>query len=384
MSGSGPSAGPAVHQFVPALIPRDATGSHTLLLRQTLRAAGWRSEIFAEATHDELLGESIFFERYPEHAAAGDVVIYQFSTSSAVAEFLADRPEPLVVDYHNLTAPDLLMTWDPPGAARAEAAERQLEMLARRAVLGLADSAYNEAGLVAAGCARTAVVPVLIDFDRLVSEPDTRVATQLAASKAEGGADWLFVGRLVPSKGQHDLVKAFWVYRHLYDPAARLHLVGATPSADYLAAVRGFVVDLGLEAAVRITGEVSDASLAAHYAAADVYVSCSVHEGFGVPLLEALRVDVPVVALAAGAVPDTLGDGGLLLERAEPSVVATAVHRVLADRQLRAALAEAGHERVAAHTLAGSGRRAVEAIARVAGQPPGGELAALAGARGTP
>jgi glycosyltransferase involved in cell wall biosynthesis len=370
-AGDGPPPARAVHQFVPALIARDATGSHTLLLRQALREAGWRSEIFAEATHDELLAETVPVEEYPARAAPGDVLVYQFSTSSAVAEFLAGRPEPLVLDYHNVTHPELYGDWDPASAARSAAALDQLALLAPKAALGLADSAFNEADLVAAGCRRTAVVPVLVDLDRLAAPPDPRVAARLRAGKAAGGADWLFVGRLVPSKAQHDLVKAVWAYRRCYDPAARLHLVGPTPSRRYLASLRGFVADLGLSEAVRITGEVSDAALAAYYAAADAYVSLSVHEGFGVPLLEAMRSSVPVVALSAGAVEGTLGGAGLLLGRAEPALVAAAVHRAVCDPALRARLVAAGHAQVARHTLAGSARLAVEAVATVAGPPPG-------------
>lgn len=356
-----------VHQFVPALIPRDATGSHTLLLRQALRDAGWRSEIYAEATHDELAGESIRVEEYPARAVPGDVLVYQFSTSSMVAHLLADRPEPLVLDYHNVTRPELYDGWDPASAKRSAEALEQLALLAPRATLGLADSELNRADLVAAGCRRTEVVPVLVDLDRLVAEPDPRVAERLAAGRAGGGHDWLFVGRLVPSKAQHDLVKALWAYRRLYDPRARLHLVGPTPSRRYLAALRAFVRDLGLDGAVRITGEVSDAALAAHFAGADCYVSLSVHEGFGVPLLEAMRASVPVVALAAGAVPGTVGTAAVLLERAEPVTVAAAVHRVLDDGRLRERLVAAGHRQVDLHTLAGSGRRAVDALAAVAG-----------------
>ncbi|MGH9093172.1 MAG: glycosyltransferase family 4 protein, partial [Acidimicrobiales bacterium] len=335
-----------VHQFVPALIPRDATGSHTLLLRQSLRDAGWRSEIYAEATHDELAGESIRVEEYAARAVPGDVLVYQFSTSSMVADLLADRPEPLVLDYHNVTHPELYGGWDPASARRSAEALEQLALLAPRAVLGLADSELNRADLVAAGCRRTAVVPVLVDLDRLVAEPDPRVAARLAAGKEAGGEDWLFVGRLVPSKAQHDLVKALWAYRRLYEPRARLHLVGPTPSGRYLAALRAFVRDLGLEGAVRITGEVPDAALAAHFACADAYVSLSVHEGFGVPLLEAMRASVPVVALAAGAVPDTVGTAAVLLDRARPVAVAAAVHRVLADGRLRERLAAAGRRQV--------------------------------------
>ena len=356
---------PAVHQFVPALIPRDATGSHTLLLRQALRDAGWRSDVFAEATHDELLAESIPLEHYPRYAAAGDVLVYQLSTSSAVADFLLGRPERLVLDYHNITRPELSERWDPEPARRSAEALAQLAQLAPRSVLGLADSEFNELDLVAAGCPRTAVVPVLVDLDRLVAPADRRTADRLAAAKAAGGADWLFVGRVVPSKAGHELVKALWAYRRLYDPAARLHLVGSTPSNRYLAALRAFVADLGLQDAVRITGEVSDGALAAYFEAADVYVSLSLHEGFGVPLLEAMQVGVPVVARPAGAVADTVGDGGLLLDRPDPTTVAAAVHRVLTDPALRDRLVAAGRRRVAAHSLADSGRRTVEAIAAV-------------------
>jgi L-malate glycosyltransferase len=379
----GPRRARAVHQFVPALIARDATGSHTLLLRQALREAGWRSEIFAEATHDDLLGETLEVASYPGMAAPDDVLVYQFSTSSDLADFLVERPEPLVLDFHNITHPDLLAGWDPASAARSTAAFDQLAALAPRAALGLADSAYNEADLRAAGCRRTAVVPVLVDLERLVAPPDLRLAARLAAGKAAGGADWLFVGRLVPSKAQHELVKALWAYRRCYDPAARLHLVGPTPSRRYLASLRAFVADLGLREAVRISGEVSDEALAAYFSVADVYVSLSVHEGFGVPLLEAMRASVPVVARDAGAVGATVGGAGLLLGRAEPALVAAAVQRVLTDGVLRARLGAAGAAQVARHTLTGSGRRAVEAIAAVAGPPPSDGRAAPVTGRGS-
>jgi len=365
-----PHATRAVHQFVPALIPRDATGTHTLLLRDVLRSAGWRSEIFAEATHDELASESFKIERYAEMAADDDILVYQFSTSSMVADFLLERPEPLVLDYHNITAPELYEPWEPAAARRSAAAFEQLHRLAPRAVLGLADSPYNEAGLRAGGCARTAVVPVLVDLHRVTTAPDAWTVQRLSAAKQAGGGDWLFVGRLVPPKAQHRVVQALWAYRRLYDPAARLHLVGSAPSRSYLAALHDYVEDLGLSDAVHITGEVSEEALAAHFEAADVYVSLSVHEGFGIPLLEAMAAGIPVVALRTGAVPGTIGAAGIVVDRVEPSYVAAAVHRVLSDDRLVAHLVGAGAERVAAHSVERSGAAAVEALSAVAGAPP--------------
>lgn len=342
----------AVHQFVPALIPRDATGTHTLLARAALRRAGWRSEIFAEATHDELAAESHKVTDYPAMARPGDVLVYQFSTSSMVADFLATRPEPLILDYHNVTGSEHYERWDPESARRSAEARHQLQALAPRAALGIADSAYNEGDLRAAGCAATAVVPVLAAYGRLAAAPDPVTAGRLAAGRAGGGAQWLFVGRLVPSKAQHQLVKALWAYRRLYDGRARLHLVGAAPARRYLVALRDFAAELGLGTAVRIAGEVSDAALAAYFAAADAYVSLSVHEGFGVPLVEAMAAGVPVVATAAGALPEVLGDGALLVPVGDAGALAAALGTLLGSDEARRTWAGRGRARAAGFSWA--------------------------------
>ncbi len=359
----------AVHQFIPALNPHDATGAHTLRLRNALRQAGWRSEIFAEAIHDDLAGQAYKHWMYPEHAAAGDVALYQFTTSSAVAGYLAEHGLPLILDFHNFTGPEYFAGWEPDSVHRAATAADQLALLAPEAMLGLAKSPFSERELRRAGCRRTAVVPVLADFGRVTEHPDARVAAELAGLRAGGGADILFVGRIVPSKGQHELVKALWAYRRLYDARARLHLVGGTASFDYVKALQGFVHDLGLAGAVRITGEVSDASLAAHFAAADVYLSLSAHEGFGVPLVEAMVAGVPVVTRGAGAVSETAADAALVLAAADPAYIAAALHRVCTDDRLRRVLTAAGRRRAAELSGDAVATRIVDAIAAVVGRP---------------
>ena len=120
------------------------------------------------------------------------------------------------------------------------------------------------------------------------------------------------MGRVVPNKCQHDLVKAFAAYRAAYDPQARLHIVGGDASPRYRAAVADYARALGVADAVDLTGSVSPGALAAYYRTADVFVSLSEHEGFCVPLLEAMHHRVPIVAFAAAAVPETLRDAGVL------------------------------------------------------------------------
>ena len=368
MSTAGPQGPPvAIHQFVPTLNPHDATGSHTLLVRDALRQAGWRSDIYAEAVHDDLAAEAQKYWTYPDQAAAGDILLYQFSTSSAVAGFLAERAEPLMLDFHNFTGPEHFAGWEPQTEVRAARAAEELDLLAPRAILGLADSPFNEQSLRRAGCRRTAVLPVLVDYERVTAAPDARVSAALAADKVSGGSDLLFVGRVVPSKAQHALIKALWAYRRLYDPAARLHLVGGTSSFEYLKSLRDFSRDLGLADAVRLTGEVSDSALAAYFGAADVYLSLSQHEGFGVPLVEAMAAGIPVVTLGVGAVAGTVGQGALLLRDGGAAYVAAAVHRVVSDTTLRHRLIEAGHERVAALSLPVVSAQLVSAVSDVVG-----------------
>jgi glycosyltransferase involved in cell wall biosynthesis len=366
---SAAAGGPvAVHQFIATLNPHDATGAHALLLRDALRAAGWRSDIFAEAIHDDLASEAFKHWTYPEHAAPGDVAIYQFTTSSAVAGYLAEQALPLILDFHNFTGPEHFAGWEPESVVRAAAAADDLALLAPRALLGLAKSPFSEEELRRAGCRRTAVVPVLADYRRVTATPDGRVAAELARLRRDGGADLLFVGRIAPSKAQHQLVKALWAYRRLYDPDARLHLVGGTSSYAYTKALQDFVHDLGLSAAVRLPGEVSDAALAAYFGVADVYLSLSAHEGFGVPLVEAMAAGVPVVTRPAGAVADTVGGAALVLAAADPSYIAAALHRVCTDARLRATLTAAGTRRVV--ELAGDvAARMLDAVATVVPRP---------------
>src|ERR1019366_2209672 len=128
-------------------------------------------------------------------------------------------------------------------------------------------------------------VPLLIDLDGFSGDPDPVLATRLAAQKEQGGADLLFVGKVSPHKGQDDLVKALAAYRRLYDPNARLHLVGGAISPEDQTALERFIHELGLDDAVEIAGSVSHEELIAYYVASDAFVCLSNHEGFCVPLL---------------------------------------------------------------------------------------------------
>jgi L-malate glycosyltransferase len=356
----------AVHQFLPALMPGDACGIHTLAAQAALRDAGFESEIFCEAVHHDLEGRGRIFHDFPAFAK-GSVLVYHLATGSVLADYVNARSEPLVVDYHNLTPASFFRRWDMSVANAVNWGRAQLAMLSHRTAFGMADSSYNEMELIELEYRRTGVVPILLDVDADSAAVDEGTRQRLEEDRSRGGADLLFVGRLAPNKAQEDLVKALVLYRKVYDPKARLRLVGRPAADSYYQALTGFISHLGLDEAVTVSSGLSDAELAAYYQTADLLVVLSEHEGFNTPLVEAMRHRLPVVAYASCAVPETLGDGGLLLADKSPSTVAAAVHMALSDPQRRRQLVEAGQRRLAQFDLVASKKLFVNSLSFLTG-----------------
>jgi glycosyltransferase involved in cell wall biosynthesis len=361
----------AIHQFVPTLAPRDAVGGHYLAVQQTLRTAGYASDIYAYEAKDDYKRRARPFTSFTGSENGEPTwLLYHSSVGSPVADFVNSRDEPLIVDYHNITPASFFARWEPAVAGALTKGRRQLAELEVRAKLGIADSAFNARELDELGYRHTAVVPIIVDIARLDAAPaDPETADRLARGRANGGTAWLFVGRIAPNKAQHDIVKAFAAYRRLHDPNARLHLVGGSSSHSYRTALGAFIDALDLADAVEVTGAVSAGALTAYYDAADVFVVCSEHEGFCVPLLEAMHHRVPIIAYAAAAVPETLRDAGVLLDTKDAFTVAAAVHRVARDEHLRGQLVAAGTRRLHAFDVTESKRKLLDAIGSVVGPP---------------
>ena len=353
----------AIHQFIPTFAPRDAIGTHALHVQRLLRGMGLESDIYAEGIVRGTGRQARPYRTFGRRPAPSRTwLLYQLSTGSAVADFVRSRPEPKLVNYHNVTTASLFAPWEPHVAVECSEGRRQLRDLAPHVDLGIAVSSFNEAELREAGYPHTTVAPVLVDLDGAASDADPGVLARLEGAKNAGGRDWLFVGRVAPHKCQHDVVRAFAVYRRLYDPKARLHLVGSPGSHAYVTMLERYVAALGLAGAVDLAGSVPGPALAAHFRAADVFVCLSEHEGFCVPLVEAMRLEVPVVAFASTAVPETVAGAGLVLEAKDPLTVAAAVDRVLGDVALRTALVASGRMRAADFTLDRSARRFTDLI----------------------
>ena len=330
----------AVHQFLPTLSPGDAIGNHVRRIQPLLEAFG-PSRIYVERVDASLAGIVTDYRAYvPE---PGSAVLYHSSIGTPMARWLHALGTTVLIDYHNVTPMHFFAPYEPRVAALCFAGKAECRLLARSSPLGMADSTWSATELAEMGCSATATVPILLDFTKYAQAAHTSLLDSLTSTKK--GTDVLFVGRLSPNKRQEDVVKAFAVYRQHYDPDARLFLIGSSASERYRKAIVGLVRKLGIEAAVRMAGGITDAQLIAYYRAADVFLSMSEHEGFCVPLVEAMLFDLPIVAYAAGAVPETLGDAGILVDHKRYDEIAALLH-LLRDPATRARMVAAGRARL--------------------------------------
>ncbi|HEV2361005.1 MAG TPA: glycosyltransferase family 4 protein, partial [Acidimicrobiales bacterium] len=353
-----------IDQVIPTIVKRDAVSAHTFEVQRILRGLGFASEIYAQNISGEVASRV-----RPIAELDGDPdrwLLYQASIGAPVAEVFAAHRAPKLLNYHNITPVELIGWWEPHLAGELVLGRRQLRELAPLTTLAIAVSEYNQSELIEAGFADTAVAPLLTDLST-IAEPDPATVAKLKSDRSGGGASWLFVGQLAPHKAQHDIVKALAFYRQVYDPAARLYLIGRETSPGYVQAIRHLIAELGLSEAVHLVGAVSDGGLAAHYDAADVLVCCSEHEGFCAPLIEAMYHRVPIVAYGAAAVPETVSGTGVVLPAKPPSLVAAAVHRVLTDAALRADLVDRASARAHHFDVDRSRKAFADAVMSVVG-----------------
>lgn len=347
----------AVHQFHPVLAPGDAMSDHVMALRKRFREWGYASEAFAveiKAGADARPYRELF-----RSVREGDTLVLHFSMGHEVFDELIKLRARRVLVYHNVTPPEYFVGINPHAAAHARLGLRQLARLAPSIDLAIGVSEFNRRDLERTGYTNTACVPILIDWSRYAVEPDPAVRALLAGVHTR----LLFVGRISPNKRQDELIRMLAYYRRCIDPEALLVLVGNhRDQPQYYARLRALAEALGLAHAVRFTGSVSLPQLVAYYRASSVFVSLSEHEGFGVPLLEAMHLGLPVVALDAAAVGETVDGAAALLPDKDLAQAAEACALVNDDLGWRQALIDAGHERVKAFQPDGIAQRTREIL----------------------
>lgn len=321
-----------IHQWVPAAHRGDAIGDSARKVRDLLRAMGHESDLYALTIDEDMRGEAKAFS--DAGATRGDVTIFHFALPSPMTGAFAALRGARVLQYHNITPARFFAPYDPSLFRLAALGRQELASLAGRVDLALGDSEYNRQELDALGFAPTGVLPIAVDTTRLTSAPRRPSVEKILG---DGLVNFLFVGRIAPNKCVHDIIRLAEHYKRYVDAFYRFIFVGRYDGIPrYYAAVRALIdrFDM-LDERFLFTGPVPDEELAAYYRSASVYLSLSEHEGFCVPLLEAMAMNVPVLAYAAAAVPDTLGAAGVQFAPKDFEHAAELLGGLAYDRELR-------------------------------------------------
>ena len=297
-------------------------------IRRALIGAGFDSEIIVETADPRLEDVTVDYRDAVGDVGEDDLLIHHFSIGSRASRTAFALPCRMILVYHNITPPEYFLGIHDQLVRQCYHGRRELLPYRARVDLALGDSEFNRQELEALGFAPTAVLPVVPDFSHLDVPPDGRVFD----AYDDECTNVLFVGRLIPNKRPDNVIRFFHAYKTLFNPRSRLILAGAYGGFDaYLAQLHALIGRLGV-ADVHILGQVTNEELTALYDVADLFLCASEHEGFCVPLVEAFYKRVPVMALAATAVPATMDGGGVLYETRDPRRVAAIMDAVLSNQ----------------------------------------------------
>lgn len=333
-----------VSQICARLEYGDAVSNHVMEIDRALGSWGFETRVLAN-TRDEF-GRQVArpdSEYEADTESAGDLLIYHYSLFCPNYHQYVETKSRRMLIYHNITPPEFFAAYD-KGVAEFCRLGRELLPTLAGCELALGDSEFNRLELIGSGFdpERTGVLPIFVDYKGLEER-----ASETGPLAGYGDAfKVLFVGRAVPNKRLEDVLRAFYYYNRCIDSASHLFLVGPSWVDRYDAQLRWLLDSFGLWSNVHFTGRVSDADLAACYRDADLFLSMSEHEGFGVPLVESMAFDLPVLAYSSTAIPYTLGGAGVTFSHKEFPAVGELMDIMRSDDGMRQAVVRGQRERL--------------------------------------
>lgn len=321
-----------LHIVAPDIHAGDAVGNHCIYLARELTAAGVPTTLFAQRSSSNDVTILPIEQLWERHDAEHHLLV-SYSIVDPYLEQLLALPGKKIAYFHGVTPPELLREYEPVTADLCERSYAQFPLLAHFDQLHF-NSAYNREQLRSICDVRESrVIPPISRHFPLFARSRSKHHSE------EGGFNLLVVGRVVPHKRIDDAIRLVALLRE-QGCLAQLNIVGSSSNAVYSDFLSGLVASLGLEGQVHFAGMVDDATLADHFDRASVLLSTSEHEGFCVPVLEAMHLGIPVVLRRGTAAEEVGGDAVMpygKLEEAQQHL-----SRLFEDGQLRDQLVEGG------------------------------------------
>ncbi len=337
----------AIHQFVAGFASGDAISNVALNIRAFLRRSGIAAEIYCEPEHiaPAMAREAGNVLQAASQIMPDDIVLLHLSIGSKVNDCFAALNCRKAIFYHNMTPAAYFKGIHEELRHNLEWGRVQAQNLAGKAQVNLAASQFNARELTDMGYPQAQALPLPLDFASIRERADRRLLKTLQ----DGKTNILFVGRCAPNKHIEDLLRAFYFFQNFVEPDSRLiHAGSYTGLERYQAILAARARNLGLNDVV-FAGSLSNAELTACYKSAHLFLCMSEHEGFCIPLLESMANDVPVVAFAAAAVPETMSGAGILVHTKQWDLIAELIGRLTGDAELRESVLRRQRQRLACY-----------------------------------
>ncbi len=321
-----------IYQMVPALDYGDAVSNDAIQLHRYFQALGHESKICA-MYHDRRVKKYVSPLSDAVKAGPSDILLFHFHYDNDLIPYAERFPGRRIVIYHNITPAEYFKGINKDAVYHCTRGREQLSTLARIFEVGLGDSDYNRQELQQVGFRKTSVLPIAMDLDELLNRtPDAEMLQQFK----DGTTNFLFIGRIAPNKKQDELIRYFAEYHRLINGSSRLILAGKFLQDDpYYLSLQSMIRKLDLEKLVVFTNQVTDEQIAALYASAHAFICLSEHEGFCVPIVESFAFNIPVLAFAAGGIPEVMGQGGVLIQDKSTELIIHQMHALATDENVR-------------------------------------------------
>lgn len=328
-----------IDQFLPTYAPRDAIGNEVTEIRKCLQEWGYSSEVFAENFNPPCLGRN--FLEYSKIASEENIIFYHHSIGSNIPNFLKDLPGKIIVRYHGITPTEYISDVNQYVAYLLTQGREQLNILSSITTLALPNSIYTEDELKTYKFRHTHVFPLLINFDYL-DKPAPHI---LDTYGNDDIINILYVGRVIPQKRQDNLLKVFYYFQKI-NPYSRLILVGNTTDFhDYYNFLKNMIDDLHIENVI-FTNSVTNEELISYYKIADIFLCMSEWETFCVPLVESMYFQIPIIASNNTAIPGTLKDSGILVNKNNFDEIAELIDIISHNEEMRRKLIKKQNNRL--------------------------------------
>lgn len=318
----------SIHQFLPSLAYGDAVGNYTLLIQKLLKKNGFDSKIYCYNNDQKSEQLANHFSTYKGNSK--NTIIYHSAIGSPILDYIKKLPDKKILIYHNITPSEFFKDFNQTAYQITSTSRSQLKNHAKFFTKSIGVSEFNTSELIELGFKNVTTIPLLIDFKKYISKTNQTLFTKI---KSSSKTNIIFIGRFAPNKKHDDIIKAFFIYNKYFNPDSKLHLIGShSPNDLYFKVLQKLIKILNLEHKVIFQSHLSNSDLHTYYKAADLFLAMSEHEGFFVPIVECFYFNLPVIAYDAGAVKETLKDGGILVKHKDYYKIAETIHQTLSNK----------------------------------------------------